>query len=79
MNVLLHTDEYYPTAQACTNRMRSIAEGLKKSGAKVTVICSAANLENGEAAELEERVIYAPVFRMREQADFAFLAESVLS
>ncbi len=67
MNVLIHTDEYYPTAQACTNRMRSFAEGLIKSGASVTVICSAANLENGEPGPTEERILYVPVFRMKKK------------
>lgn len=68
MNVLIHTDEYYPTAQACANRMRALAEALIKSGNRVTVVCSAGNLENGEVAKLDERVIYVPVFHMKKKS-----------
>ena len=67
MRVLIHTDEYIPTAQACTNRMRSFADALMENGAQVTVVCSAANLENGDPARQAEQVIYAPAFRMKKK------------
>ncbi len=67
MHVLIHTDEYCPTAQACANRMRSLADALTDSGAQVTVVCSSANLEHGERTKRAERVIYAPAFRMRKK------------
>ena len=67
MRVLIHTDEYTPTAQACANRMRSFADALIASGADVTVICSGANLESGAPKTGPEKVIYAPAFRMRKK------------
>ena len=67
MKVLIHTDEYSPTAQACANRMRSMAEAFMDGGDQVTVVCSSANLENGSAPERPERIIYAPAFRMRKK------------
>ncbi len=67
MKVLIHTDEYSPTAQACTNRMRSFTDALMASGAEVVVICSRANLENGEPKKGLEQVIYAPAYRMRKK------------
>lgn len=73
MHVLIHTDEYCPTAQACTNRMLSFAEGIMDSVADVTVICSSANLENGEPGEHAERIIYAPAYRMKKKTAAARL------
>ncbi|MBQ6382420.1 MAG: glycosyltransferase family 4 protein, partial [Clostridia bacterium] len=67
MRVLIHTDEYSPTAQACTNRMRSFSDALMAAGADVTVICSKGNLENGTPRLGPEKVIYAPAFRMRKK------------
>lgn len=28
MRILIHTDEYYPTAQACSYRMRTMADAF---------------------------------------------------
>ena len=65
MKVFIHTDEYSPTAQACTNRMRSFADALISKGEEVTVICSSANLENGNPKIGQEKVIYAQAYRMK--------------
>ncbi len=67
MHVLIHTDEYRPTAQACTNRMVSIAEALMDGGAQVTVLCSAANLHNGSLQDHAERIIYVPAYHMKKK------------
>ena len=44
-----------------------MAEALTESGAQVTVVCSAANLENGSPGKHTEQIIYAPAFRMRKK------------
>lgn len=67
MKVLIHVDEYFPTAQACSNRMRSFADALTASGAEVVVVCSKANLENGAPKNGPEQIIYAPTYRMRKK------------
>lgn len=77
MRVLIHTDEYYPTAQACSYRMQIMAEAFRKNGAEVTVICSAANLENGNPAQGSERIIYSPAIRMKKKTTFMRLLNNL--
>ena len=54
MRILIHTDEYYPTAQACSYRMRTMADTFIDKGDEVVVIASSTNKGNGKI-ELEER------------------------
>lgn len=77
MRILIHTDEYSPTAQACTNRMRSFSDALMASDADVTVICSRANLENGSPRNGPEKVVYAPAFRMRRKTAASRLLNNI--
>ena len=43
MRILIHTDEYYPTAQACSYRMRTMADAFIDQGDEVVVIASSTN------------------------------------
>ncbi len=67
MHILIHTDEYYPTAQACAYRMGVLAEGFLERGHKVTVIASSANKANGSVEERQERILYSPTIRMKKK------------
>ena len=67
MKVLIHTDEYYPTAQACSYRMQVMADAFRKQGTEVTVVCSSANLENGNPEQRSEQIIYSPTIRMKKK------------
>ena len=67
MKILIHTDEYYPTPQACAYRMKVLADAFTAAGNDVTVIASAANRANGEIGDHAERIIYAPAARMRKK------------
>lgn len=67
MKVLIHTDEYYPTAQACSYRMQVLADAFKSMGMEVTVLTSSANLENGDPGQRTERIIYAPAIPMKKK------------
>ena len=48
MRILIHTDEYYPTAQACSYRMRTLADAFIDQGDEVVVIASSPNKGNGK-------------------------------
>lgn len=67
MHILIHTDEYYPTAQACTYRMSVLAETFLRCGHDVTIITSSANKSAGEVVERPERILYAPSIRMKKK------------
>ena len=67
MRILIHTDEYYPTAQACTYRMSVLAEAFIQRGHTVTVITSSANKSNGSVGGRPERILYAPTIRMKKK------------
>lgn len=69
MRVLIHTDEYYPTAQACSYRMQVFVDTFMKLGDEVIVITSSANKANGsfEKEEHKERIIYSPAIRMKKK------------
>ena len=77
MRVLIHTDEYSPTAQACANRMRSFSDALTAAGAEVIVICSRTNLESGKPKEGPERVVYVPAYRMRKKTALQRLLNNI--
>ena len=47
MRVLIHADEYYPTAQACSYRMQVFVDTFMAMGDEVTVVTSSANKANG--------------------------------
>lgn len=69
MRVLIHTDEYYPTAQACAYRMQVFADTFMALGDKVTVITSSANKVNGsiDKAGHKEKIINSPAVRMKKK------------
>ncbi len=67
MRILIHTDEYYPTAQACAYRMGVLAEGFLQQGHGVTVIASSANKANGTVENRPERILYTPTIRMKKK------------
>lgn len=67
MRILIHSDEYYPTCQACAYRMKVFAETFSDLGDKVTVIASSANKDNGIVGECKERIIYSPTIRMKKK------------
>lgn len=67
MKILIHTDEYYPTAQACSYRMRTLADGFIDQGNKVVVIASSTNKGNGKIEERRERIFYSPAIPMKKK------------
>ena len=69
MRILIHTDEYYPTAQACSYRMQVFADTFMSLGDDVTVITSSANKANGMINKNlhKERIIYSPAVRMKKK------------
>lgn len=67
MRILIHTDEYYPTAQACTYRMSVLAEAFMQKGHKVTIIASSANKNSKDIINRPEKILYSPTIRMRKK------------
>lgn len=69
MNILIHTDEYYPTSQACSYRMQVFADTFTSLGDKVTVVTSTANLgpSTDEQQLRREKIIYSPAIRMKKK------------
>ncbi len=69
MKVLIYTDEYYPTAQACAYRMQVFANTFIALGDDVVVITSSANKANGalDKDRYKERIIYSPAIRMKKK------------
>lgn len=68
MRVLIHADEYYPTAQACSYRMQVFVDTFMSLGDEVTVLTSSANKVNGTIGKLhKEKIIYAPAIRMKKK------------
>ncbi len=55
MRILIHTDEYYPTAQACSYRMRTMADAFIDQGDEVVVIASSTNKGNGKIEPRREK------------------------
>ena len=79
MRILLHTQEYLPTARACAIRMDVFASELRRLGHTVTVI-------SGSGPCPERDVIPAPTIPMRKKTtlrrllhDLSFAVTSVLS
>ena len=72
MRVLIHTDEYYPTAQACSYRMQVFADTFTALGDEVTIVTSSANKANGtiDTTSRKEKIIYSPAIRMKKKTTF---------
>ena len=66
MRILLHTEEYLPTALACAIRMDVFASQLRQCGHDVTVIAGSNHL-TGTANERREGVIYVPTMKMKKK------------
>ena len=86
MRILIHSDEYYPTCQACAYRMKVFAETFSDLGDDVTVIASSANKDNGIVGESKERIIYSPTVKMKKKttlmrmvSNLSFAVTSVFS
>lgn len=69
MRVLIHADEYYPTAQACAYRMQVFVDTFMALGDEVTVVTSSANKANGtiDKTKHKEKIIYSPAIRMKKK------------
>lgn len=86
MRILIHSDEYYPTCQACAYRMKVFAETFSDLGNEVTVIASSTNKDNGIVGESKERIIYSPTVKMKKKttlmrmvSNLSFAVTSVFS
>ena len=79
MRILIHTDEYYPTAQACAYRMQVFVDTFMAMGDKVTVITSSANKANGtiDKAKHKEKIIYSPAIRMKKKTTLMRMLNNV--
>ena len=67
MKILIHTDEYYPTAQACSYRMQVMADVFIDQGNEVVVIASSTNKGNGKTELRREKILYSPAIRMKKK------------
>ena len=69
MRVLIHADEFYPTAQACAYRMQVFVDTFIALGDEVTVVTSSANKSNGiiDKDKHKEKIIYSPAIRMKKK------------
>lgn len=67
MRILIHTDEYYPTAQACSYRMRVMADTFIEQGNEVVVVASSTNKGNGKIEPRREKIFYSPAIRMKKK------------
>ena len=66
MRILLHTEEYLPTALACAIRMDVFASQLRALSHEVVVIAGSNHLA-GKENKKHEGVIYAPTMKMRKK------------
>ena len=69
MRILIHSDEYYPTAQACSYRMQVFTDTFMELGNEVVVITSSANKKNGifDKDLHREKIIFSPTVRMKKK------------
>lgn len=79
MRVIIHSDEYYPTAQACSYRMRVLADAFTQAGDTVTVITSSANLDAGSSkvTDRPERILYSSAVRMKKKTTVMRLINNI--
>lgn len=68
LRILLHTDEYYPTAQACSYRMRVLADAFIDQGNEVIVVASSTNIGAGNVEQRRETIFYSPTIRMKKKS-----------
>ncbi len=68
LRILIHTDEYYPTAQACSYRMRVLADAFIDQGNEVIVIASSTNVGEGKVENRRETIYYSPAVRMKKKS-----------
>ena len=67
MKILIHTDEYYPTAQACSYRMQVMADVFLDKGNEVVVIASSTNKGSAATEQRKERIIYSPAIPIKKK------------
>ena len=67
MRILIHTDEYYPTAQACSYRMRTLTDAFLDAGNEVIVVASSANIGNGKIEHRREKILYSHAIKMKKK------------
>lgn len=67
MRILIHTDEYYPTAQACSYRMRTLTDAFLDAGNEVIVVASSANIGNGKIEHRREKILYSYAIKMKKK------------
>lgn len=79
MRVIIHSDEYYPTAQACSYRMQVLADAFVDAGDSVTVIASSANKKSGAAdiASHRERILYSAAVSMKKKTTLMRLFNNI--
>lgn len=65
MKILIHTDEYYPTAQACSYRMGAFVDAFLEKGNEVTVVASSTNRTIETEARYGEKILYSPAIQMK--------------
>lgn len=70
MRILIHTDEYYPTAAACAYRMKVLADTLADAGNDVIVIASSTNKDNGKIESQGGKILYSPAIKMKKKTTF---------
>lgn len=70
MRILIHTEEYLPTALACANRMDVFANQLRAMGHHVTVIAGSNHRNRTPKEQLPDGVIYAPTVKVRKKSPF---------
>ena len=67
MKILLHTEEYLPTTQACAIRMDVFASQLRQLGHQVTVVAGSNHRTREAKTYCREEIIYAPTLKMRKK------------
>ena len=72
MRILIFSDEYFPTAQACSYRMQVFSDVFLLRGNTVTVITSSANKGERDKNDScrKEKIIYSPTIRMKRKTTF---------
>ncbi len=77
MKILIHTDEYYPTAQACAYRMATMADAFLERGNDVVVITSSSNKGTDCTEKRRERIVYSPAIRMKKKTTLMRLLNNI--
>ena len=77
MKILIHTDEYYPTAQACSYRMGALVDAFLEKGNEVTVIASSTNRAIETEAQHREKILYSPAIHMKRKTTWMRLLNNI--